>query len=175
MKPNRLMILMAVLLTACSPKVYPPQIAENIQESVVEKEIPRDTVVVIRPDSTILSALVECNARGEARLLEIEQLRNSLRAQTTLSLKDNRLEVKTLVDSMEIYLTLRDRLKETERTKTITITETIEVNVLHWWQEVLVRVGAVALAAVLLWLVFLLFKSRLNGVLTVFRNIFNQQ
>ena len=168
------MILMAVLMTACSPKVYPPQIAENIQESVVEKEVPRDTVVVIRPDSTILSALVECNARGEARLLEIEQLRNSLRAQTTLSLEDNRLEVKTVVDSMEIYLTLRDRFRETERLKTITITETVEVNVLHWWQEVLVRIGAVALVALLTWLVFMLLKPRLNGILTVVKNFFNK-
>lgn len=169
------MLLMAVLVTACSPKVYPPQITEDIRESVVEKEVPRDTVVVIRPDSTILSALVECNARGEARLLEIEQLRNSLRAQTTLSLENNRLEVKTIVDSMSIYLTLRDRFREAEKTRTITVTETVETNVLHWWQEVLVRVGAVALVAVVLWLVFLLFKSRLNGVLTVIRNLFNKQ
>lgn len=172
MRTSRLMILMAVLVTACSPKVYPPQISEDVRESIVEKEVPRDTVVVIRPDSTILSALVECNARGEARLLEIEQLRNSLRAQTTLSLEDNRLEVKTVVDSMEIYLTLRDRFRETENTKTITITETVEVNVLHWWQEVLVRVGVVALSAIVLWIVFRLFRTKLNSVLTVFKNIF---
>lgn len=174
MRTSRLMILMAVLVTACSPKVYPPQISEDVRESIVEKEVPRDTVVVIRPDSTILSALVECNARGEARLLEIEQLRNSLRAQTTLSLEDNRLEVKTVVDSMEIYLTLRDRFRETESTKTITITETVEVNVLHWWQEVLVRIGAVALVALLTWLVFMLLKPRLNGILTVVKNFFNK-
>lgn len=172
MRTSRLMILMAVLVTACSPKVYPPQISENVRESIVEKEVPRDTVVVIRPDSTILSALVECNARGEARLLEIEQLRNSLRAQTTLSLEDNRLEVKTVVDSMEIYLTLRDRFRETESTKTITITETVEVNVLHWWQEVLVRIGVVALSAIVLWIVFRLFRTKLNSVLTVVKNIF---
>ena len=174
MRTSRLMILMAVLVTACSPKVYPPQISEDVRESIVEKEVPRDTVVVIRPDSTILSALVECNARGEARLLEIEQLRNSLRAQTTLSLEDNRLEVKTVVDSMEIYLTLRDRFRETESTKTITITETVEVNVLHWWQEVLVRIGAVALVALLTWLVFMLLKPRLNGILSVVKNFFNK-
>ena len=166
------MILMAVLVTACSPKVYPPQISEDVRESIVEKEVPRDTVVVIRPDSTILSALVECNARGEARLLEIEQLRNSLRAQTTLSLEDNRLEVKTVVDSMEIYLTLRDRFRETESTKTITITETVEVNVLHGWPGVLFRIGVVGLRAIVLWIVFRLFRTKLNSVLTVVKNIF---
>lgn len=175
MKTSRLFMLLAVLLTACSPKVYPTQFKEDVVENIVEKEIPRDTVVVIRPDSTILSALVECNARGEARLLEIEQLRNSLRAQTTLRLEDNRLEVKTVVDSMEIYLTLRDRIKETEKAKTITITETVETNVLHWWQELLIRVGAVALIVGVLWIVFLLFKSRLSGVLTAFKNLLNKQ
>lgn len=168
-------MLLAVLLTACSPKIYPTQLKEDVVENIVEKEIPRDTVVVIRPDSTILSALVECNARGEARLLEIEQMRNSLRAQTALRLEDNRLEVKTVVDSMEIYLTLRDRFRETERTKTVTITETVEVNVLHWWQEVLIRVGGVALVVGIFWLVFRLFKSKLNGVLTVLKNLFNKQ
>ena len=114
-------MLLAVLLTACSPKIYPTQLKEDVIENVVDKEVPRDTVVVIKPDSTILSALVECNARGEARLLEIEQLRNSLRAQTTLRLEDNRLEVKTVVDSMAIYLTLRDRCKESEKVKTVTV------------------------------------------------------
>ena len=59
-------MLLAVLLTACCPKIYPTQLKEDVVENIVEKEIPRDTVVVIRPDSTILSALVECNARGEA-------------------------------------------------------------------------------------------------------------
>lgn len=174
MRTSRLMILMAVLVTACSPKVYPPQINEDIRVSVVEKEIPRDTVVVIKKDSTMLTALVECNARGEARLLEIEQLRNSLRAQTTLSLEDNRLEVKTVVDSMAIYLTLRDRFKETEKVETITVTETVEVNILHWWQEVLIRVGAVSLVVLVLWVVFKLLKPRLNGILTVVKNFLNK-
>lgn len=169
------MILMAVLVTACSPKVYPPQISEDVRESIVEKEVPRDTVVVIRPDSTILSALVECNASGEARLLEIEQLRNSLRAKTTLSLEDNRLEVKTVVDSMGIYLTLRDRFKETTKTKTVTIKETVEVHILYWWQEVLVRVGVVALVGLLGWVAFMLLKTRLNGILTVVKNFFKNK
>ena len=122
----------------------------------------------------MLTALVECNARGEARLLEIEQLRNSLRAQTTLSLEDNRLEVKTVVDSMAIYLTLRDRFKETEKVETITVTETVEVNILHWWQEVLIRVGAVSLVVLVLWVVFKLLKPRLNGILTVVKNFLNK-
>ena len=168
-------MLLAVLLTACSPKIYPTQLKEDVIENVVDKEVPRDTVVVIKPDSTILSALVECNARGEARLLEIEQLRNSLRAQTTLRLEDNRLEVKTVVDSMAIYLTLRDRFKETEKVKTVTVKETVEVNVLHWWQGLFIRIGIFALTFLVLWIIFQLFNFHLNGVLTAFKNLLNKQ
>lgn len=155
---------------ACSPKLIQPVSQETIIENTVEKEVPRDTVIIVQPDSTILSALVECNERGQARLKEIEQLRNSQRAQTSLKMEDNRLEVKTVVDSMGIYLLYKERYKEKEKIKTVTVTETIEVNVLHWWQETLIRVGAVSLAIIVLWVAFMLLKSRLNGILTVIKN-----
>ena len=162
----------SLVFAACSPKVIQPVSQETIIETTVEKELPRDTVIIVQPDSTILSALVECNERGQARLKEIEQLRNSQRAQTSLKMEDNRLEVKTVVDSMGIYLLYKERYKETEKekVKTITVTETIEVNVLHWWQEALIRVGAVSLAVIVLWVAFMLLKPRLNGVLTVIKN-----
>lgn len=155
---------------ACSPKIVQPVSQETVTENTVEKEIPRDTVIIIQPDSTILSALVECNERGEARLRDIEQLRNSQRAQTSLKMDDNRLEVKTIIDSMGIYLTYKERYKEKEQIRTVTITETVEVNVLHWWQEFLIRAGAILLSALVIWIVFILLKPRLNGILTVVKN-----
>lgn len=158
------------MFAACSKELYQPLSQETIIEKTVEKEVPRDTVIIVQPDSTILSALVECNERGQARLKEIEQLRNSQRAQTSLKMEDNRLEVKTVVDSMEIYLLYKERYKEKEKIKTVTVTETVEVNVLHWWQEALIRVGAVSLAVIVLWVAFRLLKPRLNGILTVIKN-----
>ena len=159
-----------LVFAACSKELYQPLSQETIIEKTVEKEVPRDTVIIVQPDSTILSALVECNERGQARLKEIEQLRNSQRAQTSLKMEDNRLEVKTVVDSMEIYLLYKERYKEKEKIETVTVTETVEVNVLHWWQEALIRVGAVSLAVIVLWVAFRLLKPRLNGILTVIKN-----
>lgn len=164
------MCCVAVALAACSPKIVQPISQETIIENTVEKEIPRDTVIIIQPDSTILSALVECNERGEARLKEIEQLRNSQRSQTSIKMDDNRLEVKTVIDSIGIYLTYRERYKEKEKIQTITVTETVEVNVLYWWQEALIRVGAILLSILVLWIAFMLLKPRLNGILTVVKN-----
>lgn len=171
MNQSRMLLIycVSVVLAACSPKITQP-VQETIIEKTVEKEVPRDTVIVIQPDSTILSALVECNERGEARLKEIEQLRNSQRAQTSLKMDDNRLEVKTIIDSMGIYLTYKERYKEKEQIRTVTITETVEVNVLHWWQEFLIRAGAILLSALVIWIVFILLKPRLNGILTVVKN-----
>ncbi len=159
-----------LVFAACSKELYQPLSQETIIEKKVEKEVPRDTVIIVQPDSTILSALVECNERGQARLKEIEQLRNSQRAQTSLKMEDNRLEVKTVVDSMGIYLLYKERYKEKEKIETVTVTETVEVNVLHWWQEALIRVGAVSLAVIVLWVAFRLLKPRLNGILTVIKN-----
>ena len=159
-----------LVFAACSKELYQPLSQETIIEKTVEKEVPRDTVIIVQPDSTILSALVECNERGQARLKEIEQLRNSQRAQTSLKMEDNRLEVKTVVDSMGIYLLYKERYKEKEKIKTVTVTETVEVNVLHWWQEALIRVGAVSLAVIVLWVAFMLLNPRLNGILTVIKN-----
>ena len=159
-----------LVFAACSKELYQPLSQETIIEKTVEKEVPRDTVIIVQPDSTILSALVECNERGQARLKEIEQLRNSQRAQTSLKMEDNRLEVKTVVDSMGIYLLYKERYKKKEKIKTVTVTETVEVNVLHWWQEALIRVGAVSLAVIVLWVAFRLLKPRLNGILTVIKN-----
>lgn len=161
---------MILMVSACSPKVLQPITQETVIENTVEKEIPRDTVIIIQPDSTVLSALVECNERGQARLKEIEQLRNSQRAQTSLRMDDNRLEVKTIVDSMGIYLSYKERYREKEKVRTVTVTETVEVNVLYWWQEALIRIGAILLIALVLWVAFRLLKPRLNGILTVIKN-----
>ena len=160
----------ALLAAACSPKLTMPVEHEEVRETIVEREVIHDTVVTVAPDSTLLAALVECNEKGQAQLKEIRQLRSSQRAQTSLSLEENRLEVKTVVDSMGIYLKLKERYKEKEKIVTMTVTETVEVNILHWWQEALIRLGLFALVFVVLRVSYGLLKPRLNGILTVLKN-----
>ena len=173
MKANRMILACCLVMTAsaCSPKLLPPSSIEEVTETVREIETVHDTIVRVEPGSTILSALIECSEKGEARLKEIEQLRASQRTQTTVSMDDNRLEIKTVVDSMGIYIQFKERYKEREKSQKVIVTETVEVNVLYWWQEVLIRVGLLALVFVVLRVSYGLLKPRLNGILTVLKNL----
>lgn len=76
---------------------------------VVVTETIRDTVIQIRPDSSIVQALIMCDSTGRARLEEISTLKESARIRQTLALKDNKLTAKSVVDSMGIYLTYKER------------------------------------------------------------------
>lgn len=158
---------------ACSPRVVAPSLSVTEKDTVTETI--RDTVVVVRPDSTILSALVECNEVGEARLKEIRQLRNSARAVTSMGMRDNRIEVKTVVDSLKIYLALRERYRESVRTRTEKVVEIREVNVLNWRQKALIRTGILSIVLAGLYTLFrVLIKPRLNGIRTAFNGIFKR-
>ena len=155
MKPNS--VLAAVVLAAllaipqgCCPKLY-PHTTENTERIVTVTETVRDTVIQVRPDSTIVQALILCDSTGRARLEEIQTLRQSERLRQTISLQDNRLTAKATVDSMEIYLTYKDRYKEEQKVQTIETVIEKEVNILRWWQKSLMWAGAaVLIAAVLL-------------------------
>lgn len=76
---------------------------------VVVTDTIRDTVIQIRPDSSIVQALIMCDSTGRARLEEIRTLKESARIRQTLALKDNKLTAKSVVDSMGIYLTYKER------------------------------------------------------------------
>ena len=155
MKPKS--ILAAVALAAllaipqgCCPKLY-PHTTENTERIVTVTETVRDTVIQVRPDSSIVQALIRCDSTGRAKLEEIQTLRQSERLRQTISLQNNRLTAKATVDSMGIYLTYKDRYKEEQKVQTIETVIEKEVNILRWWQKSLMWAGAaVLIAAVLL-------------------------
>lgn len=136
------------------------------------REVIRDTVVVVEPDSSLTRALIECDSMGRARLMEIEQLRSSSRINTKLTISDdNHINVTTKVDSIGIYLAYKVRNKEetTVRTVTDTTVVTKEVNVLRWYQKVLIWIGLGCLLAVSAWTLVKLFGSRLNAVIKLIK------
>ncbi len=135
-----------IVLSGCSPKLYPHK-TENTEHVVTVTETVRDTVIQVQPDSSIVEALIKCDSTGRARLEEIRTLRQSARVRQTLALKDDRLTAKAVVDSMGIYLTYKDRYKEDVKVRTIETVIEKEVNILHWWQKVLMWAGAIALLA----------------------------
>ncbi len=160
-------IHLGLLLISCSPKLYPSQTIE-VEKSVTEKEIIRDTIIKVQPDSTLLQALIRCDSTGRARLEEIQVLKESSRIQQELSLKENTkphepaiLTVKAKVDSMGIYLQYKERFKEETK---IEIRETViekEVNVLTKMQRFLLDIGRTSI----IFLFFLIIRMITNYLL----------
>ena len=68
-------------------------------------------------------------------------MKESARVQQTLALNDNRLTTKAVVDSMEIYLTYKERYREEQKVKVVETVIEKEVNVLKWWQKALIWIG----------------------------------
>lgn len=137
-------IVALATISSCCPRLYhqKPESAEHI---VTVSETIRDTIIQVQPDSSIVQALIRCDSTGRSRLEEIRTLKESARVRQTLALKDNRLTAKTVVDSMGIYLTYKERHKEEQKIQVVeTVTEK-EINVLKWWQEALMWVGIISI------------------------------
>ena len=139
----KIIFLTALTAVSCCPKLYPHK-TENTERIVTVTETVRDTVIQVQPDSSVVEALIRCDSTGRARLEEIQTLRQSARVQQTLSLKDNRLTSKAVVDSMGIYLTYKERHRAEQKVQTIETVIEKEVNILHWWQKALMWAGVVS-------------------------------
>ena len=151
-----------LVLQGCCPKFY-PQTTTTVEHFEVVKEVVRDTVVQVQPDSSILQALIKCDSTGRARLQEIQTLKESARLQQSIKIEADPLPyqptvitVTATVDSMGIYLTYKDRFKESTEVREIETIIEKEVNVLHWWQKVLMWIGIVFSLLFALKLYFLL-------------------
>ena len=145
MKQIIIPIVALVTISGCCPRLYPHK-TESTEHNVIITETIKDTVIQVQPDSSIVQALIRCDSTGRARLEEIRTLKESARVRQTLALKDNRLTAKTVVDSMGIYLTYKERHKEEQKIQVVeTVTEK-EINVLKWWQKALMWVGIISIA-----------------------------
>ena len=138
-----------LVLQGCCPKFY-PQTTTTVDHVEVVKEVVRDTVVQVQPDSSILQALIKCDSTGRARLQEIQTLKESARLQQSIKMEADPLPyqptaitVKATVDSMGIYLTYKDRFKEAVETREIETIIEKQVNILHWWQKLLMWMGVI--------------------------------
>ena len=63
------------------------------------------------------------------------------------------ITVKTVVDSLGIYLTYKDRFKESVETREIETIIEKEVNILHWWQKLLMWAGGIVITITVGWLI----------------------
>ena len=148
-----------LVLQGCCPKFY-PQTTTTVEHFEVVKEVVRDTVVQVQPDSSILQALIKCDSTGRARLQEIQTLKESARLQQSIMMEADPLPyqptvitVTATVDSMGIYLTYKDRFKESVETREIEPIIEKEVNILHWWQKLLMWAGGIVITITVGWII----------------------
>ena len=148
-----------LVLQGCCPKFY-PQTTTTVEHFEVVNEVVRDTVVQVQPDSSILQALIKCDSTGRARLQEIQTLKESARLQQSIKMEADPLPyqptvitVKATVDSMGIYLTYKDRFKESVETREIETIIEKEVNILHWWQKLLMWAGGIVITITVGWII----------------------
>ena len=163
---KRTIIAMAAILSlqSCCHKLY-PHTTEVTEKTESVTETIRDTVIMVQPDSSILQALVQCDSTGRARLQEINALKESARLQQTISMepepqpyKPTVITVKATVDSMGIYLSYKERYKETAQIQKIETVIEKEVNVLKWWQKLFIWLGSISTILIILTLVYALVK-----------------
>lgn len=163
---KRTIIAMAAILSlqSCCHKLY-PHTTEVTEKTESVTETIRDTVIMVQPDSSIMQALIQCDSTGRARLQEIKALKESARMQQTISMepepqpyKPTVITVKATVDSMGIYLSYKERYKETAEIQKIETIIEKEVNVLKWWQKLFIWLGSVSTILIILTLVYALVK-----------------
>ena len=163
---KRTIIAMAAILSlqSCCHKLY-PHTTEVTEKTESVTETIRDTVIMVQPDSSIMQALIQCDSTGRARLQEINALKESARLQQTISMepepqpyKPTVITVKATVDSMGIYLTYKERYKETAQIQKIETIIEKEVNVLKWWQKLFIWLGSISTILIILTLVYALVK-----------------
>lgn len=155
MKPAIILMAAILSLQSCCHKIY-PSTSQTTNTTEIIKEVIRDTFIQTQPDTAILQALIRCDSTGRARLEEINTLKQSVRTQQTISIakdpqphKPTPITITATVDSMGIYLTYKERYKQTIQTQ---ITENIiekEVNILKWWQKGLMWVGGLCILILL--------------------------
>ena len=68
------------------------------------------------------------------------------------------ITVKATVDSMGIYLSYKERYKETAQIQKIETVIEKEVNVLKWWQKLFIWLGSISTILIILTLVYALVK-----------------
>lgn len=135
-------------------------VIENIKaDSIVIVETLRDTTVIVEPDSALISALLECDSMGRVRIVQLLEYQAGERMKPPkITVNNNILTSEAIVDSMAIFLQLKNQYKETISTKITT--QTKEVNVLTWWQRFWIKVGKISTIALIVCVSFHFIRRR---------------
>ena len=135
-------LLSVVLFTGCRAKRAAASVSgyEKQSDSYYEKDVLKPYVV--KPDSASILALLACDSLNHVYLKELSTKATPGTVANVL-LKDNRLKVVYKTKHDTLYVPGKTIIQKIEYIKTIT--RTVTVNVLHWWQKWLMWIGGIGL------------------------------
>lgn len=91
----------------------------------------RDTVVSVKPDSSYVEALLECDSLGNVRLVELSGLQGEITKLET-SLKNNKFKAIAKTDTIKIYVPGQTKILYRDKIIVKKVPETTYKE--HWWK-----------------------------------------
>lgn len=152
-----LIVTIALFIQSCRP-MKEVNNTQAIRTEIV-REVVRDTTVTIEPDRATVKALVECDSVGNVLLKQIAAYEAGKHVKPPqVDILDNVLTATAEVDSISIYLILKDRYVERSDTSASQEIKIVEVNRLTGWQKFRLWFGNLALILLPI-VVYLKFKK----------------
>ncbi len=162
LKPIIIPLLLTVFfLVGCSKKLIPPP--PSVEVTRIEKEIIRDTILTTKVDSTLYSALIECQ-NGKPVLKAVDppiietvlkpntayttikankaQLLKSPRKPPDIQLKGNILEITCYTQAQQLFFSWKEKYLQENR---LEIQKEYIPYPLKWWQKTLMWLGGLFL------------------------------
>lgn len=157
-----LIVISALLLIGCRATKVQSSVSHSRVDSVIIRQTVRDTVVTVKADSSMIRALLECDSLGQVRMRELVEYRAGERTKPPdLSIKENVLTAKADVDSVAIFMQLKDLYEYYFGNTKEVIIETVEVNRLTWWQKLWVKAGQILSGALVALIIFKIIKLKI--------------
>ena len=156
-----LIILVVIGLLGCSlekrmAKYCPmcPQ-KDSIVKTITLTETIRDTIIKIKPDSSIIQSLLMCDSLGNVYIKNIEDLHVGLLAKPKIVLKNNIIRLKCVVDTQAIFLRFKERYKESNTN--ISKTKIITTNKLTKIQKAFIYMGRILVGLFILLIIYFIY------------------
>lgn len=137
-------IVAIIFLEACSPKIITPSIIEKtiVKDSIVE--IIRDSIVIQPADSSWLKALLVCDSLGNIHFQELLDYRSGKNiTPPKVIIKDNVITAISSMDSVNIFLKMKDRYHFSRQENIKIEKEIVEVNKLTKLQSFWIVLGRI--------------------------------
>lgn len=116
----KILAIIVILVALASCRTPQPVVVEKLR-TVTEREVVRDTVVQIKPDSASITALLRCDSLGNVYMDQILLLKTGRNVKPQVRIVENIITLECEVDSTAVYFLLRDRYTHTTDSITVTM------------------------------------------------------